>query len=185
MSSVANLQSTAVVQELMAAVREIENFPVAGVRFRDISPILENSGLFDLALQAMVEGIDMSRVDAFVGIESRGFILGAALAVKYQKGFIPLRKAGKLPPPVFSESYSLEYGKATLELRDIAKTDEKPNVRVVLIDDVLATGGTLTAGLRLCERAGFRVHDIRVLIDLAALNTFRFAGQAIRAAIRY
>lgn len=172
-----NLQS-----ELESAVRIVDDFPIKDVRFRDIAPVLANPELFDFALNQMVTGIDLTTVDAFAGIESRGFILGAALSSKFQKGFIPIRKAGKIPPPVISQSYQLEYAHATLEMSSI--TPPARSRRVVLIDDVLATGGTLSAAISLCERAGLQIVDVRVLIDITALNQFKFRDSAIEAVIR-
>ena len=159
-------------------VRDIPNFPKDGVVFRDISPLLEDPRAFTLALDRMVAGLEMSKVDHVVGIESRGFILGSAIAARFTKGFIPLRKAGKLPPPVESLSYKLEYGEATLEMR-------RGRGRVVVIDDVLATGGTLDAGIRICERAGYEVIGAAVLIDLRFLNSYEFKGSRIPSVIQY
>lgn len=159
-------------------VRDIPDFPKPGVVFRDISPLLEDSHAFTLALDHMVSGLEMSKIDHVVGIESRGFILGAAIAARFAKGFIPLRKAGKLPPPVVALSYELEYGEATLEMRT-------GRGRVAVIDDVLATGGTLDAGIKLCNRAGYEVIGAAVLIDLRFLNEFRFKGSRIASVIQY
>ena len=164
--------------DLKKYVNDVADFPIAGVTFRDISPLLANSAVFAAACDAMVSEMDLNLVDHFVGVESRGFILGAALAQKFQKGFVPLRKAGKLPPPVQSKAYSLEYGQATLEMH-------RGHGRVVVIDDVLATGGTLQASLDLCHESGFEVQDVAVLIDLRSMNQFRFRGRAVRSAIQY
>jgi adenine phosphoribosyltransferase len=120
----------------------------------------------------------LQNVDVIAGIESRGFILAAALAKHSGKGFIPLRKAGKLPPPTVSESYALEYGSATLELAP-------GQGRVIILDDVLATGGTLQAGIKLCERAGYEVCDVGVLINLAFLNTMQFNKLPVKSLIIY
>lgn len=159
-------------------VRDIPDFPKPGVVFRDISPLLEDSHAFTLALDRMTAGLRMAEIDHVVGIESRGFILGAAIAARFAKGFIPLRKAGKLPPPVESLSYKLEYGEATLEMR-------RGRGRVAVVDDVLATGGTLDAGIQLCRRAGYEVVGAAVLIDLRFLNSFELDGSRIASVIQY
>lgn len=163
---------------LRALVRDVPDFPIPGVMFRDISQLLSTPVAFEHALEQMTAGIALGDIDAFVGIESRGFILGAALASRFKKGFIPMRKAGKLPPPVESLSYTLEYGSATLEI-------PHGKGRVVIIDDVLATGGTLDAAVKLCERAGYHVDSISVLINLTFLNQFRFRGREISAVLHY
>ena len=150
--------------DLKAFVRSIPDFPKAGILFRDISPLLASPEALQEAARLIVAPFDLTRVDAFVGIESRGFILAALAAAVHRKGFIPLRKAGKLPPPVHAESYKLEYGEATLEIAP-------GHGRVVILDDVLATGGTLRAAISLCSRAGFDVVGSAVLINLPALNT--------------
>lgn len=144
-------------------IRETPDFPISGVLFRDINPLLANPKLFAQILQDFVALLDLSSIDAFVGIESRGFILASALAAITQKGFIPLRKAGKLPPPLLQESYHLEYGSATLEMH-------AGSGRIVIIDDVLATGGTLEAASKLCQKAGYTIKDTMVLINLKYLN---------------
>ncbi|MEK7356217.1 MAG: adenine phosphoribosyltransferase [Bdellovibrionota bacterium] len=159
-------------------VRDIPDFPKPGVMFRDISPLLEDHRAFTLALDKMIVTLEMGQVDHVVGIESRGFILGAALAARFAKGFIPLRKAGKLPPPVEAMSYKLEYGEATLEMR-------RGRGRVVVIDDVLATGGTLDAGIKICDKAGYEVVGAAVLIDLRFLNQFKFNGARVGSVIQY
>lgn len=163
---------------LKAFVRDVQDFPIPGVLFRDISPLLQDPHAFDAALEALASQIELSHVDAFVGIESRGFILGAALAAKFKKGFIPLRKAGKLPPPVQSSTYQLEYGTATLEMKS-------GTGRVAIVDDVLATGGTLASAIDLCERSGFVVEAALVLISLKTLNQMTFRGREIPSVLAY
>ncbi len=164
--------------DLQSFVRDVPDFPIPGVVFRDISKLLSTKESFQHAVNMMAEITDLARADYVVGIESRGFILGAALAARFQKGFIPMRKAGKLPPPVESHSYALEYGKATLEMGH-------GRGKVVIIDDVLATGGTLDAARILCERAGYEVEAMSVLINLKFLNQYRFKGKEIPAVLNY
>lgn len=163
---------------LQSLIRDIPDFPIPGVLFRDISPILESPEALQFALGRMVAHVNMETIDLIVGIESRGFILGAALGARFCKGFVPLRKAGKLPPPVEALSYELEYGKATLEMRP-------GRGRVLIVDDVLATGGTLAAAISLCERAGYEVDNVSVLINLENLNGMTFRGQPIHSVITY
>ncbi len=165
-------------QKIANSLRNVPDFPKPGVLFRDFSPLLNNPSLMNEVLDTLGGFLNVNHVDSFIGIESRGFILASMMAAKYQKGFIPLRKAGKLPPPTFQESYALEYGEATLEIAAGAG-------KVVILDDVLATGGTLNAGINLCERAGFEVLDVAVLIDLKFLNQFRFRGSPVKSLLHY
>lgn len=163
---------------LKEVIVDVPDFPTPGVLFRDISPLLRSPVHFNFVIEAMVKDVDLSQVDHIVGIESRGFILGAAMAAKYQKGFVPLRKAGKLPPPVEALAYTLEYGQAVLEM--------KPGSgRVLIVDDVLATGGTLKAAMALCERSGFHVEDIAVLINLTFLNEMKWKSRRIPSVLEY
>src|SRR6202049_2270390 len=137
--------------ELRQAIADVADFPRPGILFRDISPLLRDH--FDATVQAMdalLTDEEWSEIDALAGIESRGFILGAALAIRRGKGFVLVRKQGKLPPPVVDVSYDLEYGSGVLEM-------QRGNGRLLLVDDVLATGGTLTAAAELCERAGYQL----------------------------
>ena len=162
-------------------IRDVPDFPIPGVMFRDVSPLLQNAEAFDSVAHGFAKMLDLENVDLFVGIESRGFIFAAMLAAKFNKGFVPLRKAGKLPPPVLQESYELEYGKATLEIAPIKQGLR----RVVICDDVLATGGTLRASISLCVKAGYHVEDVLVLIDLTFLNDLKFKNQKIKSLIQY
>jgi adenine phosphoribosyltransferase len=166
------------VDAIKAAIVEVPDFPKKGIVFRDITPVLASASLFARSLERMSSQVDWAGIDVVVGIESRGFIFGAALAAKYGKGFVPMRKGGKLPPPVHGHSYTLEYGEATLEIKD-------GSGRAFIIDDVLATGGTLDAALTLCRRAGFDVVDVSVLINLTFLNHFTFNGRRVRSAVDY
>lgn len=159
---------------------DIPDFPIKGVLFRDVSPLLQNADAFNAVAHDFAKLIDLHNIDLFVGIESRGFIFAAQMAAKFNKGFVPLRKAGKLPPPVFQKSYKLEYGEAVLEMAPATKTS-----RVVICDDVLATGGTLLASVELCQKAGYHVEDLLVLINLTFLNEMKFKNQNVKSLIQY
>lgn len=159
-------------------IRNVPDFPKSGILFKDITPLLQER--FDEVVEAMCKTINWSEIDYVVGIESRGFILGAAIASYKGKGFIPVRKKGKLPPPVLSESYALEYGTDTLEMI----MNQKPG-RVVLVDDVLATGGTLKAVMNLCQKNHFEVKAMSLLINLTFLNKFTEEGHPVHSVINY
>lgn len=148
-------------------VRAVPDFPKPGIVFRDITPLLADAGGFARCIDALAEPWLGQGVQAVCGIESRGFIFGAALAQKLNAGFVPLRKPGKLPPPVTGVDYQLEYGSDRLEARDDAL---KPGERALIVDDVLATGGTLLAARSLVEQLGARLAGAVVLIELDALG---------------
>src|ERR1700677_3566388 len=142
--------------ELKQAIADIPDFPRPGILFYDISPLLRDHLEATVqALDALLTDEEWSGIDALAGIESRGFILGAALALKRGKGFVLIRKQGKLPPPVVDVAYDLEYGSGVLEM-------QRGSGRLLLVDDVLATGGTLTAAANLCERAGYQLTSLAV-----------------------
>jgi adenine phosphoribosyltransferase len=165
--------------DLKQYIAEIPNFPSPGILFRDISPLLRNH--LDLTLRSLEELLSASEwraIDALAGIESRGFILGAALAARLNKGFVLIRKQGKLPPPVVDAAYDLEYGSGVLEM-------QPGHGRLVLVDDVLATGGTMRAAADLCLRAGYTVTALATLIDLGLVSDFHWREQRVRAAVRY
>jgi adenine phosphoribosyltransferase len=165
--------------ELKQAISDIPDFPRRGILFRDISPLLRDH--FDAtiqALDALLTAEEWSAIDALAGIESRGFILGAALAARRGKGFVLVRKQGKLPPPVVDVAYELEYGSGVLEM-------QRGQGRLLLIDDVLATGGTLSAAADLCERAGYQLQALAVLIDLRIVADYSWRSLPLRAAVRY
>jgi adenine phosphoribosyltransferase len=150
---------------LRAAIRPVSDFPEAGIVFRDITPLLADGALLREAVAAMAAVA--READVVVGIESRGFIFGAPIAVALGAGFVPVRKMGRLPGPTERESYDLEYGANTMEIhRDAIE----PGQRVLLVDDVLATGGTMRAAARLVERLGAHVVAVSVLIELANLG---------------
>ena len=148
-------------------IRVIPDWPEPGVRFRDITPLLRDGEAFRALIDAFAERYAAERINAIAGIDARGFIIGAALAYRLGCGFIPVRKAGKLPFSTVCESYSLEYGEATVEVHtDAAEAGE----HVLLIDDLLATGGTLIAAARLMQRLGARIVEAAVIIDLPGLG---------------
>lgn len=161
-------------------IYDVPDFPKKGVLFRDVSPLLQNAEAFSAVAHDFSKLINLDDVDMFVGIESRGFIFAAQLAAKFNKGFVPLRKAGKLPPPTIQKSYKLEYGEAALEIAPCAQS-----AKVIICDDVLATGGTLRASIELCQSAGYHVEDILVLINLTFLNKMKFKDQAVKSLIQY
>ena len=165
--------------ELKRYIAEIPDFPRPGILFRDISPLLRDQ--FDLALSALEDlltATEWAQVDALAGIESRGFILGAALAARRGKGFVLVRKQGKLPPPVVDQAYALEYGSGILEM-------QPGQGRLILVDDVLATGGTMTAAAEVCLRAGYGVQALITLIDLQLVSDYRWREHRIRTAVSY
>ena len=145
----------------------IPDFPEPGIIFRDITGILDSADGLKLAVDDLVKLIGDTEFDAVAGAEARGFMLGMPLSYLLHKPFIPVRKAGKLPRETVSESYDLEYGKATIEIH---KSSIKPGDKVVLVDDLVATGGTLKAATKLIERLGGEVARIICLLELKGLN---------------
>jgi adenine phosphoribosyltransferase len=163
---------------LKQKVLEIPDFPKPGILFRDISPLLrEHFAETIAALDALFDDAHWQHIDAVAGIESRGFILASALAARRGKGFVPVRKQGKLPPPVVDVAYDLEYGTGVLEM-------QSGTGRLLVIDDVLATGGTLRAAADLCVLAGYGVAGLGVLIDLELVTGFTWGQHRARCVIR-
>ncbi len=153
--------------DLRALIRTIPDFPRPGVRFRDITTLLKDAAGFRRTVDRLAAAYKGAAIDKVVGIESRGFIVGAALAAKLRTGFVPIRKGGRLPAERFGEDYALEYGQDRLEIhRDAIAAGE----RVLLVDDLVATGGTAIAALTLLERANARVVGCAFVIALADLG---------------
>ena len=150
-------------KELKEYVRNIPDFPEKGIIFRDITTVFQNPEALKLSIDSMQEKLNNVDFDIVVGAESRGFLFGTPIAYNLNKAFVPVRKKGKLPADTISESYDLEYGQATLEIHTDAI---KPNQKVVIIDDLIATGGTLEAIIKLVEKLGWEVVRICCLIDL-------------------
>ena len=166
-------------QDLKLHVVDIPDFPKTGILFRDISPLLRRHFSETIeAIDRLFTDAEWGDVDAVAGIESRGFILASALADRRDKGFVPIRKKGKLPPPVVDIAYDLEYGTGVLEMQTGAG-------RLLLIDDVLATGGTLAASAALSRRAGYAVYRVGVLIDIGIAPGFRCEGHTPRVVLQY
>jgi adenine phosphoribosyltransferase len=165
--------------DLKSYIRNVPDFPQPGILFRDISPLLRQAfGETIEELSALLDPQEWSQVDAIAGIESRGFILASALALRHGKGFVLVRKKGKLPPPVVELAYGLEYGTGVLEM-------QAGSGRLLLVDDVLATGGTLMASAALAERAGYSVLQSIVLVDLQLKPPFRWDRRPVRAVLTY
>ncbi len=196
-----------------------KDWPEPGVLFRDISPLLAQR--FPETIEALADvimkmdvipakagiqqkesgpqlSLGLQHVDAFAGVDARGFIFASALAQKFGKNFVMVRKGGKLPPPSLRESCTLEYGTATFELKPATSIIIPPSQggagggqgetrapRIVILDDVLATGGTLRAAADLCERAGYNVVGLATLINLKFLNDFEWNGLKVKAVVEY
>lgn len=164
MTTVADV--TSATDYIDSLARSIDNFPLPGITFRDLTPVFADGPAFAAVAAALVEGFE-GRYDVIAGVEARGFALAAASAALGGHGLVLIRKAGKLPGTTLSETYALEYGEATLEVHD----DQLPaGTRVLLVDDVLATGGTLAASQRLIERAGWTLAGTSVVLEITALN---------------
>lgn len=148
-------------------IRTIPDFPHQGILFRDVTTLFADARGFRMAIDQLLNPYAGMRIDKVVGLEARGFILGGAIAHQLSVGFVPIRKAGKLPGAVIAQSYTLEYGEAVMEIHDDAL---QPGEKVLIVDDLLATGGTCEAGIRLCERLGAEVIGCAFVIDLPDLG---------------
>jgi adenine phosphoribosyltransferase len=154
-------------ESLKQYIRDVPDYPHKGIIFRDITPILADKKIFPEVVDLMSKAWLDDKPDLVAAIEARGFIPGAAIAVKLNAGFVPIRKVGKLPWTVISESYQLEYGTDQLEVHSDAV---QPGQKVLIVDDVLATGGTASAAVRLMRKLGAEVLGVQVLIELSYLN---------------
>ncbi len=153
--------------EIERAIRTIPDFPKPGIQFKDITPVLADPRLFRGSIDWLAQNHKPGTVDAVVGIDARGFIFAAAAALKLKAGFVPVRKSGKLPYQTHEQTYDLEYGTSTVAIHTDAL---KPGSRVLIIDDLLATGGTAAAAAALVEKLGARILEISFLIELGFLN---------------
>ena len=168
---------------LKALVRDVPDFPKPGVMFKDITPLLANGPAWHAAIVGLAQSIATLRPDKVVGIEARGFVVGAPIAHRLGIGFVPVRKPGKLPHAVTSVTYDLEYGSDTLEVHSDAVDSGE---RVVIIDDVLATGGTAAATVDLLRRSGAEVLGLGVLIELGFLaGRAKLGGLQVDALLSY
>ena len=170
-------------EHLKALIRDVPDFPVEGILFRDVTPLLREPGALSEVVRAFAERFRGSGIGAVAGIESRGFIFGAPLAMELGVGFIPIRKLGKLPADKIRREYALEYGSNTLEMHADAITKGE---RVLLVDDLLATGGTARASVDMIEELGGEVAAVAFLIELEFLNGRRvLSGYDVHALLSY
>jgi adenine phosphoribosyltransferase len=173
----------AVADRVRAAIRDVPDFPTPGIMFKDITPVLADPALITDALQAMIAPFLATGVTHVVGIESRGFLFGMPIALELHAAFAPARKVGKLPWKTAREAYALEYREDALEMHVDAVT---PGARVLVVDDVLATGGTAAAVTRLVERLGAQVVGVSVLTELAFLHGRRLlSGYQVESIVQY
>ena len=177
------MPATVTPQEIERAIRNVPDFPKPGIQFKDITPVLANARLFAGAIELLTKNFSPGSIDAVVGIDARGFIFAAAAATKLHAGFVPVRKKGKLPYQTIEEDYALEYGHATVAMHIDAL---KPGARVLLVDDLLATGGTAAAALSLVKKLGANVLEVGFLIELKFLNgRDKLKGFPIRSLVTY
>jgi len=167
----------AIADLIRAKIRDVADYPKPGIVFKDITPLLADGGALAAVVAAL--GAGYGQVDKVAGIEARGFILAASVACQLGSGFVPVRKEGKLPAPTYAQSYQLEYGTATIEVHQDAFV---PGERVLIVDDVLATGGTAEAAAGLVRRAGGEVVGIAVILELAFLEgRAKLSGVGVRS----
>jgi adenine phosphoribosyltransferase len=165
------------------AIRNIPDFPKPGIQFKDITPVLADARLFAASIELLIGHFKPGQVDAVVGIDARGFIFAAAAALQLQAGFIPVRKKGKLPHSTYEQNYELEYGTNTIAIHTDAFISGS---RVLLIDDLLATGGTAAAAALLVQKGGAKILEITFLIELKGLKgREKLQGYPVRSLIVY
>ncbi len=170
-------------QEIERAIRNVPDFPKAGIQFKDITPVLADARLFSGAIDLLADDFKPGSVDAVVGIDARGFIFAAAVAVKLRAGFVPVRKKGKLPYKTHEQDYALEYGTASVAIHVDAL---KPGAHVLLVDDLLATGGTAAAAAELVKKLGAQILEIGFLIELSFLHgRDKLKGYPVRSLVTY
>jgi adenine phosphoribosyltransferase len=171
------------IDQLKSKIRNVPDFPKAGILFYDITTLLQDPVGFRAAVDSLVTPFTGQHVDLVVGIESRGFIFGSAVADRLGAGFAPVRKPGKLPSTTTKATYDLEYGTDTLEIHDDAI---RPGQRVLIVDDLLATGGTAGAASALVRKLGGDVHSLAFLIELVALKgRERLSGERLHSVLKY
>ena len=170
-------------KEIESAIRNVPDFPKPGIQFKDITPLLADPRLFAGTIDLLTDHYQPGSVDAVVGIDARGFIFAAAAATKLQAGFVPVRKKGKLPYKTHEQDYALEYGSATVAVHVDAL---KPGARVLIIDDLLATGGTAAAAAALVRKLDAKILEISFLIELKFLNgRKKLKGYPVRSVVAY
>jgi adenine phosphoribosyltransferase len=157
----------ATLAELQRAIRNVPDFPQPGIQFKDITPVLADARLFSACIDHLVRPVKPGSIQTVVGIDARGFIFAAAAALRLGAGFVPIRKQGKLPYRTYEQSYDLEYGSNTIAIHEDALS---PGSRVLLVDDLLATGGTAAAAAALVQKAGGQIFGISFFIELAFLK---------------
>lgn len=170
-------------KKLEEYVKSIPDFPEKGIIFRDVTSVIQDPDGLALAIDSMKEKLDGVDFDVIAGTESRGFIFGVPIAYAFHKGFVPIRKKGKLPRETISQSYDLEYGSAAIEMH---KDAIRPGDKVVLVDDLIATGGTIEASIRMIEALGGEVVKVVFLMELAGLKgRERLKGYDVESVITY
>jgi adenine phosphoribosyltransferase len=169
--------------DLKQHIRHVPDFPKTGILFYDITTLLRDPLGFKATTDLLATPYDGQHIDVVVGIESRGFILGAAVAARLGAGFVPIRKPGKLPSKAIKEMYDLEYGKDALEIHEDAL---EKGQRVLIVDDVLATGGTAAAATQLVKKLGANLHGLAFLLELIALNgKGKLSGEKVYSVLQY